>query len=82
MDVKFTKTLYLKNEIIKKNYYSSAKYIASKLIIENFNKSHIIEIENFIIRSCNYGYIIDYFNSLGENNIVQKEKFKTYMLFV
>lgn len=81
MDVKFTKTLYLKDNIIKNKRYSTAKYITSKLIIENFDKKHIIEVENFIISSCNYGYILDYFNALGINNIIQKEKFETYALF-
>lgn len=81
MDVKFTKTLYLKDNIIKNKRYSTAKYITSKLIIENFDKKHIIEVENFIISSCNYDYILDYFNALGISNIIQKEKFETYALF-
>jgi len=81
LDIKFTKTLYLKDNIIKNKRYSTAKYITSKLIIENFDKKYIIEVENFIISSCNYSYILDYFNALGINNIIQKEKFETYALF-
>lgn len=81
MDVKFTKTLYLKDNIIKNKKYSTAKYITSKLIVENFDKKYIIEVENFIIGSCDYYYILDYFNALGINNIFQKEKFETYALF-